>query len=182
MAGADVDRGTRSRRRPPGCIRAGSAAAPPQEPASSFGVFVLPSAKQRSHRSARERSLSRCAVRLAAKRVRATSRRSRFSYGWPVPPETNPAVEGVQGGYIARRHQGSTLAVVSGRVTPPECEDGRWNTDAPMADQVNRAPERDESAQDWSAERLQKVLARAGQGCRRVCEEIDRRRPGHRGR
>jgi 23S rRNA pseudouridine2605 synthase len=41
-----------------------------------------------------------------------------------------------------------------------------------MADQVHRAPERDESAQDWSAERLQKVLARAGQGSRRVCEDL----------
>jgi 23S rRNA pseudouridine2605 synthase len=41
-----------------------------------------------------------------------------------------------------------------------------------MADQGDRSPKRDESAQDWSAERLQKVLARAGQGSRRVCEEL----------
>ena len=41
-----------------------------------------------------------------------------------------------------------------------------------MADQARRPGDRDESAQDWSAERLQKVLARAGQGSRRVCEEL----------
>jgi 23S rRNA pseudouridine2605 synthase len=32
--------------------------------------------------------------------------------------------------------------------------------------------DRDETATDWSSERLQKVLARAGQGSRRVCEEL----------
>jgi 23S rRNA pseudouridine2605 synthase len=32
--------------------------------------------------------------------------------------------------------------------------------------------DRDETAPDWSAERLQKVLARAGQGSRRACEEL----------
>jgi 23S rRNA pseudouridine2605 synthase len=34
------------------------------------------------------------------------------------------------------------------------------------------AGERDETAPDWGSERLQKVLARAGQGSRRVCEEL----------
>jgi len=41
-----------------------------------------------------------------------------------------------------------------------------------MADEQNRAHERDETARDWSSERLQKVLARAGKGSRRACEEL----------
>jgi len=41
-----------------------------------------------------------------------------------------------------------------------------------MADQGNRARERDETAPDWKALRLQKVLAQAGQGSRRACEEL----------
>src|SRR5271156_1141734 len=41
-----------------------------------------------------------------------------------------------------------------------------------MADPVDRAPEGDRSALERTGERLQKVLARAGQGSRRVCEEL----------
>jgi len=41
-----------------------------------------------------------------------------------------------------------------------------------MADEIGRANPRDESAADWQSLRLQKVLARAGQGSRRVCEEL----------
>ena len=41
-----------------------------------------------------------------------------------------------------------------------------------MADEGTPAWERGESAPDWRSERLQKVLARAGRGSRRVCEEL----------
>src|SRR5580692_11197846 len=41
-----------------------------------------------------------------------------------------------------------------------------------MADPADRAPEGDRSALERTGERLQKVLARAGLGSRRVCEEL----------